>query len=197
MYHISYHVYNMILNSIIIYWFFPNTGFSEVSPRTSLLTPCLLESSLIPLQAPWTVFVLVHLASCFAQITLSLGRQAGDGMSFGKAFWLEISLPRGSCNRFGHPIHSQIRHSLSKCLKLRGWIAIWLDSVVWIVGQVRETIGQRQGGVRGCSFVWFFMSLIWKTCQGHYTEGAELIDSVLDVVRKEAEGCDWCLSWIV
>lgn len=23
---------------------------------------------------------------------------------------------------------------------------------------------------------------------GHYTEGAELIDSVLDVVRKEAEG---------
>ena len=27
-------------------------------------------------------------------------------------------------------------------------------------------------------------------CQGHYTEGAELVDSVLDVVRKEAEGCD-------
>uniref|UniRef100_A0A0K3C9U5 Tubulin beta chain n=1 Tax=Rhodotorula toruloides TaxID=5286 RepID=A0A0K3C9U5_RHOTO len=28
---------------------------------------------------------------------------------------------------------------------------------------------------------------------GHYTEGAELVDSVLDVVRKEAEGCD-CLQ---
>merc|ERR1712196_459851 len=28
---------------------------------------------------------------------------------------------------------------------------------------------------------------------GHYTEGAELIDSVLDVVRKEAESCD-CLQ---
>ena len=26
--------------------------------------------------------------------------------------------------------------------------------------------------------------------KGHYTEGAELIDSVMDVVRKEAEGCD-------
>lgn len=26
--------------------------------------------------------------------------------------------------------------------------------------------------------------------KGHYTEGAELIESVLDVVRKEAEGCD-------
>lgn len=24
----------------------------------------------------------------------------------------------------------------------------------------------------------------------HYTEGAELVDSVMDVVRKEAEGCD-------
>ena len=35
--------------------------------------------------------------------------------------------------------------------------------------------------------------------KGHYTEGAELVDSVLDVVRKEAEGCD-CLQvnwWIL
>ena len=29
--------------------------------------------------------------------------------------------------------------------------------------------------------------------KGHYTEGAELVDSVLDVVRKEAEGCE-CLQ---
>jgi tubulin beta len=29
--------------------------------------------------------------------------------------------------------------------------------------------------------------------KGHYTEGAELIDTFLDVVRKEAEGCD-CLQ---
>ena len=29
--------------------------------------------------------------------------------------------------------------------------------------------------------------------KGHYTEGAELVDQVLDVVRKEAEGCD-CLQ---
>ncbi|URD74087.1 hypothetical protein MUK42_10339 [Musa troglodytarum] len=32
--------------------------------------------------------------------------------------------------------------------------------------------------------------------KGHYTEGAELINSVLDVVRKEAENCD-CLQGIV
>uniref|UniRef100_A0AAF5DAP5 Tubulin beta chain n=2 Tax=Strongyloides stercoralis TaxID=6248 RepID=A0AAF5DAP5_STRER len=29
--------------------------------------------------------------------------------------------------------------------------------------------------------------------KGHYTEGAELVESVMDVVRKEAEGCD-CLQ---
>ncbi|XP_039285275.1 tubulin beta chain [Nilaparvata lugens] len=29
--------------------------------------------------------------------------------------------------------------------------------------------------------------------KGHYTEGAELVDSILDVVRKEAESCD-CLQ---
>jgi hypothetical protein len=31
----------------------------------------------------------------------------------------------------------------------------------------------------------------WAT--GHYTEGAEVIDSMLDVVRKDTEGCD-CLQ---
>ena len=31
--------------------------------------------------------------------------------------------------------------------------------------------------------------------KGHYTEGAELVDSVLDMVRKEAESCD-CLQVI-
>ena len=29
--------------------------------------------------------------------------------------------------------------------------------------------------------------------KGHYTEGAELVDSVLDVVRRESEVCD-CLQ---
>jgi tubulin beta len=31
--------------------------------------------------------------------------------------------------------------------------------------------------------------------KGHYTEGAELIDSVLDVVRKEAENSDCLQGW--
>jgi hypothetical protein len=36
-------------------------------------------------------------------------------------------------------------------------------------------------------------SLIVVQAKGHYTEGAELVDNVLDVVRKEAENCD-CLQ---
>ena len=35
--------------------------------------------------------------------------------------------------------------------------------------------------------------LCFLRAKGHYTEGAELIDSVLDVVRKESESCD-CLQ---
>ncbi|XP_056155803.1 tubulin, beta 6 class V isoform X2 [Lampris incognitus] len=31
--------------------------------------------------------------------------------------------------------------------------------------------------------------------KGHYTEGAELVDSVLDVVRKECEHCDCLQMW--
>jgi hypothetical protein len=31
--------------------------------------------------------------------------------------------------------------------------------------------------------------------KGHYTEGAELVESVIDVVRKEAEGCDCLQGW--
>ncbi|CAE8685302.1 unnamed protein product [Polarella glacialis] len=34
---------------------------------------------------------------------------------------------------------------------------------------------------------------LWLANLSHYTEGAELIDCVLDVVRKEAAGCD-CLQ---
>ena len=35
-----------------------------------------------------------------------------------------------------------------------------------------------------------FSKFLFCWAKGHYTEGAELIDSVLDVVRKEAEGCE-------
>ena len=40
---------------------------------------------------------------------------------------------------------------------------------------------------------WLMFAYIPSTLQGHYTEGAELVDSVLDVVRKESESCD-CLQ---
>jgi tubulin beta len=38
-----------------------------------------------------------------------------------------------------------------------------------------------------------FSKLLFKVLIDSYTEGAELVDQVLDVVRREAEGCD-CLQ---
>ena len=40
------------------------------------------------------------------------------------------------------------------------------------------------------SLIYIFIGAGNNWAKGHYTEGAELIDSVLDVVRKEAESCD-------
>ena len=42
-------------------------------------------------------------------------------------------------------------------------------------------------------YTWIFLIPGNNWAKGHYTEGAELIDSVLDVLRKESEGCD-CLQ---
>merc|ERR1712212_986669 len=40
------------------------------------------------------------------------------------------------------------------------------------------------------NFVWGENGAGNSWAKGHYTEGAELVDNVMDVVRKEAEGCD-------
>ncbi|KAH7248178.1 beta-tubulin [Fusarium solani] len=40
------------------------------------------------------------------------------------------------------------------------------------------------------NFVFGHSSASNNWAKGHYTEGAELVDQVLDVVRREAEGCD-------
>merc|ERR1719446_2028730 len=45
----------------------------------------------------------------------------------------------------------------------------------------------------GAELIDAVLDVVRKEAKGHYTEGAELIDSVLDVVRKEAEGYD-CLQ---
>lgn len=71
---------------------------------------------------------------------------------------------------------------------------------------VLETTGPRYASVwfaapeavirlLSCSLFIIFLdfNVFFPVFQGHYTEGAELVDSVLDVVRKEAESCD-CLQ---
>ena len=43
------------------------------------------------------------------------------------------------------------------------------------------------------NFVWGQRGSSNNWAKGHYTEGAELLESVMDILRKEAEGCD-CLQ---
>lgn len=47
----------------------------------------------------------------------------------------------------------------------------------------------------GCPLLFLLQASLGGSnwAKGHYTEGAELVDGVLDVVRKEAESCD-CLQ---
>jgi hypothetical protein len=41
--------------------------------------------------------------------------------------------------------------------------------------------------------VTFHLQIFNSVFLGHYTEGAELIDNIMDIIRKEAENCD-CLQ---
>jgi len=69
--------------------------------------------------------------------------------------------------------------------------AILMDLEPGTMDSVRA--GQFGGIFRPDNFVFGQSGAGNNWAKGHYTEGAELIDSVLDVVRKEAEGCE-CLQ---
>ena len=59
-----------------------------------------------------------------------------------------------------------------------------LDRVVLV------TTGQKDVSRSSCNQIYLSLNLYLD-----YTEGAELVDSVLDVVRKEAEGTDCLQGW--
>ena len=65
---------------------------------------------------------------------------------------------------------------------------------VWQILSKKSSARSPDGGIfRPDNFVFGQSGAGNNWAKGHYTEGAELVDSVLDVVRKEAEGCD-CLQ---
>ncbi len=66
--------------------------------------------------------------------------------------------------------------------------AVLLDLEPGTMDSVRA--GQYGGLFRPDNFVFGQSGAGNNWAKGHYTDGAELIDSVLDVARKEAEGCD-------
>lgn len=61
----------------------------------------------------------------------------------------------------------------------------------WLRGEVAYALRRRVSSLRFFSF--FAQCVLTSPSFLDYTEGAELVDSVLDVVRKEAEGTD-CLQ---
>lgn len=71
------------------------------------------------------------------------------------------------------------------------------DNFVYGQSGAGEPISLRVSHICRCAFgiqsFVSFVSLGNNWAKGHYTEGAELIDSVFDVIRKEAENCD-CLQ---
>ena len=68
------------------------------------------------------------------------------------------------------------------------WASIQ-QGVLLLVGPCFEHLKSQ----KKCSWTKFQLA----KAKGHYTEGAELIDSVLDVVRKEAEGCGLSCAYAV
>nr|GEZ37528.1 tubulin beta 3 [Tanacetum cinerariifolium] len=66
--------------------------------------------------------------------------------------------------------------------------AVLMDLEPGTIDSIRS--GAKGGIFRPDNFVFGQSGAGNNLAKGHYTEGAELIDSVLDVVRKEAENCD-------
>ncbi|XP_038624030.1 tubulin beta chain-like [Tachyglossus aculeatus] len=64
----------------------------------------------------------------------------------------------------------------------------------WIWSPARWTRSDLDASARSSDLITLYLSSAGNNwAKGHYTEGAELVDSVLDVVRKESESCD-CLQ---
>ena len=80
------------------------------------------------------------------------------------------------------------------------WILFVVDHLVNSFDQIISfSVSQISSDTYIVTSIFFFCHSIGQSgagnnwAKGHYTEGAELVDSVLDVVRKESESCD-CLQ---
>ena len=96
-------------------------------------------------------------------------------------FWLIWNQAQWIQYEVGHLVNSfdQITSSLVRILERAADTLKKPSSTVFFYWYIYSSLGQSGAGNN------------WA--KGHYTEGAELVDSVLDVVRKEAESCD-CLQ---
>lgn len=121
--------------------------------------------------------------------------QAGQcGNQMGAAFWETISKEHGidsAGNYIGETDSQKERLGVYYSEASEGRFvprAVMLDLEPGVVDQIKST---NQGTMfRPDNFVYGQSGAGNNWAKGHYTEGAELIEQVLDVVRREAESCD-------
>jgi len=124
--------------------------------------------------------------------------QAGQcGNQIGSRFWEEISLEHGidtkgtyvgTCDVQKDRLNVYFTEACDGRYVPR---SVMMDLEPGVVEQVRSS---KFGSMfRPDNFVFGSAGTGNNWAKGHYTEGVELLDQVLDVVRKEAEGCD-CLQ---
>ena len=136
----------------------------------------------------WLSWALISVARSFI-VQL---RKYDSNITFGQFIWVSPKLcGQNFCNN----------HSFDEVAKLTGRfssvrVMIILSHIRWCQTQNSFSASKQaliQNRKNSCVRSATSRSAAMKIRKGHYTEGAELIDSVLDVVRKEAEGCD-CLQ---
>merc|ERR1711959_231500 len=100
------------------------------------------------------------------------------GNQIGAAFWQTISQEHGISND-GHytgTTDAQIEH------------AVVLDLEPGVLDHIKAS--PQAGLFRPDNMVFAQNGAGNNWARGHYTEGAELVENVMDVIRREAEGCD-------
>ncbi|CEQ38622.1 SPOSA6832_00079, partial [Sporobolomyces salmonicolor] len=120
-------------------------------------------------------------------------RRPGQGAIRGQKFWETVSEEHG-ISQDGHYEGDNESQQLDK-IQATGNKYVPRAVLVDLEPGTMDVIRASPMGdlFRPDNFVFGQSSAGNNWAKGHYTEGAELVDSVMDVVRKEAEGCD-CLQ---
>lgn len=148
-----------------------------------------------PSDTPPRARVFPATATCAAMSRGIVSLQAGQaGNQIGAAFWETIAQEHGIDPSGTHEDSTPIQLERAGVYFSEGSSgrfvprAVMLDLEPGVVDTIKNSaMGEM---FRPDNFVFGQSGAGNNWAKGHYTEGAELIDAVLDVVRREAEACD-------